>query len=51
MILDAPTGRAFADAFRDDLTRSVEIEEDAWTKRPGLHRLGDNLARRLGPLL
>jgi cardiolipin synthase A/B len=51
VILDAPTGRAFADAYRDDLTRSVEIDANAWTKRPGLHRIGDNLARRLGPLL
>ena len=51
VILDAPTGRAFADAYRDDLTRSVEIDANAWTRRPGLHRIGDNLARRLGPLL
>ena len=51
VILDAPTGRVFADAFRDDLTRSAEIDAGAWTKRSGLHRIGDNLARRLGPLL
>jgi cardiolipin synthase len=51
VILDAATGRAFAEAFRDDLTRSSEIEGDAWTRRSGFHRIGDNLARRLGPLL
>jgi cardiolipin synthase len=51
VILDAATGRAFAEAFRDDLTRSKEIDEDTWTKRARLHRIGDNLARRLGPLL
>jgi cardiolipin synthase len=51
VILDAETGRAFADAFRDDLTRSVEIDGDGWARRAGLHRIGDNLARRLGPLL
>ncbi|HEV8610020.1 MAG TPA: phospholipase D-like domain-containing protein [Thermoanaerobaculia bacterium] len=51
VILDAESGRAFADAFRDDLTRSVEIDGDGWTRRAGLHRIGDNLARRLGPLL
>lgn len=51
VILDAPTGRAFADAYREDLTRSLEIDADNWTKRRRLHRIGDNLARRLGPLL
>ena len=51
VILDAATGRAFAEAFRDDLTRSKEIEQDAWSSRGRLHRIGDNLARRLGPLL
>ena len=51
VILDAPTGRTFADAFRDDLTRSVEISVEHWTRRSTLHRVGDNLARRLGPLL
>jgi cardiolipin synthase len=51
VILDAATGRAFAEAFRDDLTRSKEIELDAWSRRARLHRIGDNLARRLGPLL
>jgi cardiolipin synthase len=51
VILDAATGRTFARAFRDDLTRSKEIEQDAWSRRGRLHRIGDNLARRLGPLL
>jgi cardiolipin synthase len=51
VILDAPTGLAFADAFRDDLTRANEIDVETWPDRSGLHRIGDNLARRLGPLL
>lgn len=51
VILDAPTGLAFADAFRDDLTRADEIDVETWADRPALHRIGDNLARRLGPLL
>ena len=51
VILDAPTGLAFAEAFRDDLTRANEIDVETWSHRPGLHRIGDNLARRLGPLL
>jgi hypothetical protein len=51
VILDAETGRTLAEAFRDDLTRSKEIEQDAWSSRGRLHRIGDNLARRLGPLL
>jgi len=51
VILDAPTGLAFADAFRDDLTRANEIDGESWSSRRALHRIGDNLARRLGPLL
>jgi cardiolipin synthase len=51
VILDAPTGLAFADAFRDDLTRANEIHAETWSSRRALHRIGDNLARRLGPLL
>jgi cardiolipin synthase len=51
VILDAAAGSTFARAFRDDLTRSKEIEQDAWSRRGRLHRIGDNLARRLGPLL
>jgi cardiolipin synthase A/B len=51
VILDPKVGRAFSDAFRDDLTRSNEIDEEGWSRRSGLHRVGDNLARRLGPLL
>jgi cardiolipin synthase len=51
VILDTATGRSFAEAFRDDLTRSKEIDENAWSTRPRFHRIGDNLARRLGPLL
>ena len=51
VILDAEAGRAFSEAFRDDLTRSKEIDGEGWSRRTRLHRIGDNLARRLGPLL
>jgi cardiolipin synthase A/B len=51
VILDPEAGRAFSNAYRDDLTRSNEIDLASWTRRRRLHRVGDNLARRLGPLL
>ena len=50
-ILDEATGLAFADAFRADLERSVEIELERWASRSILHRSADAIARSLGPLL
>jgi len=51
VMLDAETTLAFAEAFEADLARSVEITPAVWARRPFLHRMGDTLARCLGPLL
>jgi cardiolipin synthase len=49
--LDEAIGRVFAEAFEKDLERSVEITRDAWSRRPLLHKVGDAIARSLGPVL
>ena len=51
VILDDATGRALAEAFREDLLHSREISMEQWKGRPLLHRCGDALARSLRPLL
>jgi cardiolipin synthase len=51
VILDDATGRAFAEAFREDLLHSREIAAEQWNGRSLLHRCGDALARSLRPLL
>lgn len=50
-LLDDETGRTFSDAFERDLENSAEITAAAWSRRSILHRVGDALARRLGPVL
>ncbi|HLN81338.1 MAG TPA: phospholipase D-like domain-containing protein [Thermoanaerobaculia bacterium] len=49
LVLDEDVGRTMSAAFERDLLSSREIDE-SWT-RTFRHRLGDSLARRLGPLL
>lgn len=49
LILDDDVGRALETAFEKDLASSREID-GAW-RRTSLHRVGDSLARSLGPLL
>lgn len=51
VILDSDVGRLFAGAFEEDLARSLEITAKHWALRSFPHRLGDALARRLGPVL
>ncbi len=51
LILDEATGRLMEEQFEDDLTRAEEIRLGPWRKRGSLHRSGDQLARRLAPLL
>ena len=51
VVLDEAIGRTFAAAFEKDLERSVEVTRDEWSRRPLLHKLGDAIARSLGPLL
>ncbi|HSS45109.1 MAG TPA: phospholipase D-like domain-containing protein [Thermoanaerobaculia bacterium] len=51
VILHGPTGRTLSAAFEEDLLHSVEITPALWSRRSFPHRLGDALARRLGPLL
>ncbi len=51
LILDSETGRTFSNAFEEDLKVSTEITPELWARRSLLHRAGDSLARRLGPIL
>jgi len=51
VLLDPGTARAFSDAFEGDLSRSVEITPAVWARRSLFHRVGDALARALGPFL
>jgi len=51
VILDRGAAGTFAAAFEEDLSRAVEIRGASWARRPLLHKIGDALARRLGPLL
>jgi cardiolipin synthase len=51
VMLDEETGRAFSEKFEEDLEESVEVTAADWARRSFLHRVGDALARRLGPVL
>ena len=51
LMLDDETGRTFSDAFEADLKESIEITPEIWSGRSLLHRVGDSLARCLGPVL
>ena len=51
VMLDEETGRAFSEKFEEDLEESVEVTAADWARRSFLHRAGDALARRLGPVL
>lgn len=51
VILDPGTAAVLERTFEADLERSLEIEREAWRRRPLLHRAGDRLARLLTPLL
>jgi cardiolipin synthase len=51
VMLEAGTAHAFTEAFEADLAQSVEITPAVWARRSFLHRVGDTLARCLGPVL
>jgi cardiolipin synthase len=51
VMLDEETGRTFSERFEQDLEESVQITSADWARRSFLHRTGDALARRLGPVL
>jgi cardiolipin synthase A/B len=51
VVLDEATAGTFTRSFEEDLANSVEIVPDLWKRRPFLHRVGDTLARALGPIL
>jgi len=51
VVLDSEIGATFSAAFERDLAHSAEITARSWRRRPLLHRIGDALARRLGPVL
>ena len=51
VILDSETGATMEAQFENDLTRSVELDRQAWRRRGILHTLADSMARRLAPVL
>ncbi len=51
VVLDGDVGRRMDEAFAEDLRSSEEILLDEWRRRPFPHRLGDQGARLLSPLL
>jgi cardiolipin synthase len=51
LILDEATAATFSRAFEEDLSKSVEIVREQWNRRTFRHRLGDAVARALGPFL
>jgi cardiolipin synthase len=51
VLFGSDTARCFTEAFEKDLEKSVEITRADWARRSTLHRLGDALSRRLGPIL
>ncbi len=51
VLFGSDTARCFTAAFEKDLEKSVEITRAQWARRSFPHRVGDALARRLGPIL
>ena len=51
LILDEATGARMEKQFENDLSRAEEIRLGPWRKRGKIHRLGDQVARRLAPFL
>ncbi len=51
LILDEATGARMEEQFEKDLGQSEEIRLASWLARGEIHRLGDQIARRLAPLL
>lgn len=51
VIFDPATGSRLVEAFLEDLSRSSEVDGEAWRRRPFLHRVGDAAAKSLGPFL
>jgi cardiolipin synthase len=51
VLFGSDTARCFTEAFEKDLEKSLEITRAQWARRSFGHRLGDALARRLGPIL
>ena len=51
VVLDEATAADFTLSFEKDLENSVEIVPGLWKRRPFPHRVGDALARALGPVL
>jgi cardiolipin synthase len=51
LMLDSECARTFTEAFEADLEKSAEIKPDVWAGRSFFHRIGDSLARLLGPVL
>ena len=51
VILDPKTAVRLSGAFEDDLSHSREIRPEEWSRRSFGHKLGDQVARCLAPVL
>jgi cardiolipin synthase len=51
LILDEATAGTFTRSFEEDMKKSVEIVPPLWNRRSFGHRVGDSVARALGPFL
>jgi cardiolipin synthase len=51
VVIDNAVAATAARQSQDDLGRSREMTAQRWPRRFAMHRLGDALAWRLGPLL
>ncbi len=51
VVLDSDVGKKMTEAFAEDLRHSTEIHLEEWRRRPFWHRVGDQAARLLTPLL
>jgi cardiolipin synthase len=51
VILHPETAERMEAQYQEDLSHSQEILRKPWRRRPSVHRLGDEMAKRLAPLL
>jgi hypothetical protein len=50
-MLDEPVARTLEERFESDLAWSTEITLAGWNRRTRVHRVGDQVARALSPVL
>ena len=51
VMLDDAIGATLARAFERDVRHADEVDLETWRRRPLLHRIGDEIAERLSPVL